>query len=144
MTKVKQISVFVENAGGKLSDITAVLAENEINIRALSIADTTDFGILRMIVQDPEKALYVLATNDIMVKATEVLVAEISDKPAGLNKALSILKDAGVALEYLYAFATKHEDKAYVVMKTDNGEAAEQALSSGGVRILSAKEVYAL
>ena len=144
MEKIKQISVFVENASGKLSKITSVLAENDINIRALSIADTTDFGILRMIVQDPEKALYVLATNDIMVKATEVVVAEISDKPAGLNKALSILKEAEVALEYLYAFATKHEDKAYVVMKTDDGDAAEKALQAGGVRILGAKEVYAL
>lgn len=144
MTKVKQISVFVENAGGKLADITALLGENEINIRALSIADTADFGILRMIVQDPEKALYVLATNDVMVKATEVLVAEIGDKPAGLNKALAVLKDADIALEYLYAFATSHGDKAYVVMKTDKAEDAEEALTKGGVRVLSAKEVYAL
>lgn len=144
MDKIKQISVFVENAKGKLSKITTVLAENGINIRALSIADTTDFGILRMIVQDPEKALAVLSENDIMVKATEVMVAEVSDEPAGLNKVLCLLKDNNVTLEYLYAFVTKRENEAYVVMKTDNSEVAEKALTAGGVRVLSAKEVYTL
>ncbi|MBQ2696641.1 MAG: ACT domain-containing protein [Clostridia bacterium] len=144
MEKIKQISVFVENAKGKLSNITTVLAENGINIRALSIADTTDFGILRMIVQDPEKAQAVLSENDIMVKATEVMVAEVSDEPAGLNKVLCLLKDNNVTLEYLYAFVTKRENEAYVVMKTDNSEIAEKALTAGGVRVLSAKEVYTL
>ncbi|MGN1059938.1 MAG: acetolactate synthase, partial [Clostridia bacterium] len=137
-------SVFVENARGKLSNITTILAEGGINIRALSIADTTDFGILRLIVQDPDKAVEILSQHDIMVKSTEVIVVEITDEPAGLNKALCLLRDSDVALEYLYAFVSKKENEAYVIMKTDNAEAAVQALTGGGVRVLSAKEVYTL
>ncbi len=144
MELVKQISVFVENARGKLSKITSVLAENHINIRALSIADTADFGILRMIVKEPEKAVSVLAEQDIMVKSTDVIVVEISDRPDGLNKVLCLLRDGNVALEYLYAFVTKREDAAYVVMKTDNSEAAIKALTDGGIHVLPAKEVYEL
>ena len=144
MELVKQISVFVENASGKLSKITSILAEGGINIRALSIADTTDFGILRMIVQDPEKAVSILLDNDIMVKSTEVIVVGIDDEPGGLNKALCLLRDSYVTLEYLYAFVSKHENEAYVIMKTDHVEEAIKALSAGGVRVLQAKEVYGL
>ncbi len=144
MEMVKQISVFVENARGKLSKITTVLADNGVNIRALSIADTADFGILRMIVKNPEEAVAVLQKNDIMVKSTDVIVVEVSDEPNGLNKVLCLLRDGNVALEYLYAFVTKRENQAYVVMKTDNADAAIQALTDGGVHVLEAKEVYEL
>ncbi|MBE7048959.1 MAG: acetolactate synthase [Ruminococcaceae bacterium] len=144
MERVKQISVFVENAAGKLSKITSVLAAGGINIRALSISDTTDFGILRLIVQEPDKAVAILSENEIMVKSTEVIVVEIDDEPSGLNKALCLLHDNHVALEYLYAFVTKKESEAYVIMKPDNIDAAEQALTCGGIRVLSAKEVYAI
>lgn len=142
--QVKQISVFVENARGKLSKVTEVLADNDINIRALSIADTTDFGILRLIVQDPEKAVKVLKEHDITVKSTDVLVVAIEDKPKGLNKALALLRDNSVAVEYMYAFVTKHENEAYVIMKTDNPEEAIKALTAGGVKVMEAKDVYEL
>jgi hypothetical protein len=141
---VKQISVFVENARGKLSRVTEVLAENGINIRALSIADTTDFGILRLIVQDPEKAVTVLKANDITVKSTDVIVVEIDDKPSGLNKALVLMRDANVAVEYMYAFVSKNADKAYVILKTDDADKAVSALSAGGVNVIPAKDVYEL
>ena len=141
---VKQISVFVENARGKLSRVTEVLAENGINIRALSIADTTDFGILRLIVQDPEKAVTVLKANDITVKSTDVIVVEIDDKPSGLNKALVLMRDADVAVEYMYAFVSKNVDKAYVILKTDDADKAVSALSAGGVNVIPAKDVYEL
>jgi hypothetical protein len=141
---VKQISVFVENARGKLSRVTEVLAENGINIRALSIADTTDFGILRLIVQDPEKAVTVLKANDITVKSTDVIVVEIDDKPSGLNKALVLMRDADVAVEYMYAFVSKNADKAYVILKTDDADKAVSALSAGGVNVIPAKDVYEL
>ncbi len=141
---VKQISVFVENARGKLSRVTEVLAENGINIRALSIADTTDFGILRLIVQDPEKAVTVLKANDITVKSTDVIVVEIEDKPSGLNKALVLMRDANVAVEYMYAFVSKNADKAYVILKTDDADKAVAALSAGGVNVIPAKDVYEL
>ena len=141
---VKQISVFVENARGKLSRVTEVLAENGINIRALSIADTTDFGFLRLIVQDPDKALAVLKDNDITVKSTDVIVVEIDDKPAGLNKALTLLRDANIAVEYMYAFVSKKENEAYVILKSDNTDKAVEALTAGGVRVIPAKDVYEL
>lgn len=141
---VKQISVFVENARGKLSRVTEVLAENGINIRALSIADTTDFGILRLIVQDPEKAVTVLKANDITVKSTDVIVVEIEDKPSGLNKALVLMRDADVAVEYMYAFVSKNADKAYVILKTDDADKAVKALNDGGVNVIPAKDVYEL
>ncbi len=144
MELAKQISVFVENSSGKLSQITQILADAAINIRALSIADTTDFGILRMIVQDPEKAEKILQEQDIMVKTTEVVVAEISDTPDGLNRALTLLRDGGVALEYLYAFVTKRANGAYVIMKTDNAEVAVSALTKGGISVVPAKDVYGL
>ncbi len=141
---VKQISVFVENASGKLSKVTTALTEGGIDIRALSIADTTDFGILRMIVEDPEKAVAILQEKNIMVKSTDVIVVEIDDAPGGLNKAICLLRDKSVTLEYLYAFAGKKGNEAYVIMKTDNEAVAVEALRDGGVRVLEAKEVYAL
>lgn len=141
---VKQISVFVENARGKLSRVTEVLAENGINIRALSIADTTDFGILRLIVQDPEKAVEVLKAAEITVKSTDVIVVEIEDKPSGLNKALTLLRDADIAVEYMYAFVSKKENGAFVIFKTDHAEKAVTALTAGGVPVIPAKDVYEL
>lgn len=144
MMLVKQISVFVENARGKLSKVTQILAENGINIRALSIADTTDFGILRLIVQDPDKALAVLKENDITVKSTDVIVVEIADKPSGLNSALVLLRDAAITIKYMYAFVSKKENEAYVILKCDNAETAIQALTDGGVRVVEAKDVYEL
>ena len=142
--KVKQISVFVENVRGTLSRVTGILAENGINIRALSIADTTDFGILRLIVQDPDKAVSVLKENDITVKSTEVIVVAIDDKPSGLNRALVALRDSGVSVEYMYAFVGKRANEAYVIIKTDNSDNAVAAMEKGGIRVLDAKEVYAL
>lgn len=144
MMLVKQISVFVENARGKLSKVTEILAENGINIRALSIADTTDFGILRLIVQDPDKAVAALKEHDITVKSTDVIVVEIDDKPSGLNSALVLLRDAAVAVEYMYAFVSKNADKAYVILKCDDAEHAISALTDGGVRVVEAKDVYEL
>ncbi len=141
---VKQISIFVENAKGTLARVTEVLAENGINIRALSIADTTDFGILRLIVKEPDQAVEALRANDITVKATDVLVVGIDDKPAGLHKALSALRDADVQVEYMYAFATKKEDEAYVILKSDNPQKAMEALAAKGVRVVTAKDVYEL
>lgn len=141
---VKQISVFVENARGTLSRVTEVLAENNINIRALSIADTTDFGILRLIVQEPEKAVEVLREKEITVKATDVIVVEIDDRPSGLHKALSALRDADVAVEYMYAFVTEKENEAYVILKSDNPQKAMGALTANGVRVVPAKDVYEL
>lgn len=141
---VKQISVFVENTKGALSKVTDILAKNKINIRALSIADTTDFGILRLIVQDPYKAVTVLKDNDITVKSTDVIAVAISDKPSGLHDALSVLRDAEVTVEYMYAFVCRSDSEAYVIVKTDAPDKAISALQSGGVKVLSSHDVYEL
>lgn len=142
--KVKQISVFVENAKGKLADVAKVLGENNINIRALSIADTTDFGILRLIVPNPEEAYRILKEKDVAVSITDVVVAEIDDKPGGLSRALSALSDGDVSVEYMYAFATEYEKEAYVIIKANDIEKAIDALQKGNVRVVPAKEVYEL
>jgi len=141
---VKQISIFVENTKGALSKVTDILAKNNINIRALSIADTTDFGILRLIVQDPYKAVTVLKDNDIAVKSTDVIAVAIKDEPSGLHDALEVLKNADVTVEYLYAFVCLSESEAYVIVKTDNSQAALAALQSGGVKVLPSHDVYEL
>lgn len=142
--KVKQISVFVENAKGALSRVTKILADNGINIRALSIADTTDFGILRLIVKNPEEAYDVLKKNDVAVRLTDVIVAAIDDRPSGLSLALSALNEGDVSVEYMYAFVTRNENEANVIIKTDDSEKAIKALEKAKIRVLKAKEVYEL
>ena len=104
MYKITQLSIFLENKVGKLYQVLDLLAENEINIRALSLADTTEFGILRLVVQDPIKAKDVLEKKDYIVKNTPIIGAELDDTPGGLSSILKILKDEGIDLEYLYAF----------------------------------------
>ncbi len=141
---VKQISVFVENSKGKLSRVTEILAQNGINLRALSIADTTDFGILRLIVQDPEKAYDVLKQNGITVKITDVIVVKINDRPAALHNVLARLSEADIAVEYMYAFVGKERDAAYVIIKSDNSEKAVKELSKGGITVVPAKDIYGM
>jgi len=140
--EIRQISIFVENRPGRLADITAVLAENGIDIRALSIADTTDYGILRLIVSDPEAAIRVLKAADLAVSATQVLGIGIPDVPGGFAKALRILADAGVSVEYAYAFVSPRAGSAYVILRVeDNGKAA-QALTEQGIAVLSQKDIF--
>ncbi len=141
---VKQISVFVENTKGALSKVTDILAKNNINIRALSIADTTDFGILRLIVNDPYRAVTVLKDNDITVKSTDVIAIAIKDEPSGLHDALSVLKNADVTVEYMYAFICRSESDAYVIVKADDAQEALNALQTGGVKVLPSCDVYEL
>lgn len=139
--KVKQISVFLENKSGRLATITRVLGENGINIRALSIADTTDFGILRLIVNDPEKAIRVLKENDFTVSETEIIAVTVSDEPGGLAKVLALLGEIG-NIEYMYAFVGKSAGDAVVVFRLENIDLAIEVLSKAGVKVMQAKEVY--
>lgn len=124
--KVKQISVFVENAAGNLSDVTAILGESNIDISAMALADTTDFGIVRMIVSDTQKAVDILKDNGFAVKCTEVTALALDDNPGGLAKVLKVLKDADISVEYLYAFVGKKEHCAMVVMKVSDSDKAEK------------------
>ena len=113
---VRQISVFLENKIGRLAEITQILGDKEINIRALAIADTTEFGILRMIVDRPQKAYEALEERGFTVSQTEVLVVGVRDKPGGLAQVMAILRKAGVNVEYLYAFVAPRGRSALVVL----------------------------
>ncbi|UZJ40299.1 ACT domain-containing protein [Prosthecochloris sp. SCSIO W1101] len=117
---IKQLSVFLENKIGRLTEITGILAEHDINISAFSIADSTDFGILRMITSDPDLAENVLKANGFAVKITDVVCLIVPHNPGGLHKALRILSDNGVAIDYMYAYATGNS--AVVVIRADSLE----------------------
>ncbi|MCL6639646.1 MAG: ACT domain-containing protein [Firmicutes bacterium] len=142
--KVRQISVFLENKSGRLAQVTQVLGENGVNIRALSIADTTDFGILRLIVNDPEKAYRALKDGGFTVSATEVIAVEVEDRPGGLSRALQALDAAGINIEYLYAFLQKASSAALVVFRVEQVDEAVRVLQAEGIRLLSEEEVYLL
>ncbi|UCH33125.1 MAG: ACT domain-containing protein [Armatimonadota bacterium] len=140
---VSQLSVFLENKSGRLAEVTQVLAANDVNIRALCIAETIDYGVLRLIVNDPGRAKSVLAEHGFTVTETAVLVVELEDRPGGLAQVIKLLADQGINIEYLYAFLTRSE-KAFVVFRLENIEEAAAALSAAGVRILTGAEIYGL
>lgn len=139
---VKQISIFLENSKGRLFSVTKILAENNINIRALSIADTTDFGILRLIVNDPTEAYRVLKENNFTVRITEVVAVEIPDSPGGLCCVLEELSVHEIAVEYMYAFLGSA--KAMVILKIDDVEKASLILNSSKINLIHSDEVYKL
>ena len=141
---LKQLSVFVENKQGALVLITDKLAEKNINIRALSIADTQDFGILRLIVNDDKTAYDTLVKEGFLVKITEVVGVKIGDEPGKLSKALDVLDKAEINMEYLYAFMTRTEKHAYVVIRVADNSAAENALESEGFHIITDADVAKL
>ncbi|MCW3488708.1 ACT domain-containing protein [Dethiobacter alkaliphilus] len=142
--KVKQISVFLENKSGRLAEVTRALGDNEINIRALSIADTTDFGILRLIVNKPEEANQVLRDAGFMVSETEVIAVDVPDRPGGLADVLDTLGKVNVNIEYLYAFIGQTSQDALVVFRVEDCDAAMKALKEKNIRVLDGSEVYAL
>jgi hypothetical protein len=142
--EVKQISLFLENKKGRLWEAMDVLAKAKINIRALSIADTSDFGILRLIVPDPEKAKKALTKSNFTVRENDVIAVEVSDTPGGLAGVLKILTDADINVEYMYAFVEKSGKKAVVVLRTDSISKGKKALTKAGVAVLPAQKVYNL
>jgi len=142
--KVEQISVFLENRAGRLNEVTRVLADSGINIRALSLADTSDFGILRLIVTDHEKAKQVLKDNGFTVGRTNVVAAEMEDQPGGLHRILDILGKQGVNVEYMYAFVQQSGKNAVLIFRFDRTDQAIEILQNNGVRILSGDEVYSI
>ncbi len=142
--KVEQISIFLENKSGRLADVATVLAKAGINIRALSLADTTDFGILRLIVNDTEKAKAVLKDNGFTVGKTEVVAVEVSDKPGGLAEILNVMKDNDINVEYMYAFVQKSGQHAIIIFRFDELEKAILTLQKANIRILRGEEIYSL
>jgi hypothetical protein len=142
--KVEQISVFLENKAGRLAEVTKVLGEGGINIRALSLADTTDFGILRLIVDNYDKAREILKQHGFTVGKTEVVAIEVPDRPGGLAWVLQILSDSDVNVEYMYAFVQHSGKNAVIIFRFDNLERAIELLQHQGVRIFNGDEVYRL
>ena len=141
---VKQISIFLENKCGRMIRISDVLGEAGINIRALSIADTSDFGILRLIVDQPDKACTVLREKGFMASVTEVIAVEVPDVPGGLAKVLTPLEAAGINIEYLYAFVQKRTEDALILMRVENIPAALQALQENGIPVIGSERIYDL
>ena len=138
---LKQLTVFVENKQGTLVDITETLAAHNVNLRALSIADTRDFGILRLIVNDNDTAYSTLSEQGYLIKITDVVGVKIGDQPGKLSKALQVLDEAGINMEYLYAFMARTEKHAYVVLRVADNAAAEAALEAAGFHLITDADV---
>ncbi len=141
---IKQLTVFVENRRGCLAEITDLLAKNGIDMRALSIADTKDFGILRLIVSDTQKALHVLRENCVLVQTTDVIGVKLSDRTGELSSALAALDRAGINVEYLYAFLTRVAQNAYVVLRVEDNGAAADVLTKAGFAMVGEDDIRAL
>jgi hypothetical protein len=139
---IDQLSVFVENGPGKLADVTKILGNAGVDLRAMSIADTRDFGILRIIVDDAYGALSALKEADYIVSVTKVLAVEIGDKPGGLAAVLAFLADAGVSVEYLYAFVSQKAGNAYVILRVEDNDKAVAVLSDSGVNTVGAEDLF--
>jgi len=144
MDHVEQISVFLENKAGRLEEVTSILAEANINIRALSLADTSDFGILRLIVNDNNKAKEELKKAGFAVAKTEVVAVEVSDQPGGLHHILRILKKANVNVEYMYAFVQQNGAHAVLIFRFDNLGEALRILKDNDVRVIQGEKLYAM
>lgn len=140
--KIKQLSIFLENRKGRMRKALDVLANSKINIRALSIADTSDFGILRLIVPEPERAQKILEDNNFVVKMGEVIAVEMSDKPGGLSTILGILDESNINLDYLYAFVDEKEERAIVLLHPEDIDGGVKALLKGGATVIPPEEVY--
>ena len=136
-----QISVFIENKEGRIKKAIDTLAKAGVNIRALSVGDTTKYGILRLIVSDNAKAIEALEKDGFIVKENEVIILAVPDKPNGLNSTLSVFDEKGINLEYLYAFVSSKTDEAIVVMRLEDMEKAIDALNDNNVKILDTQDI---
>ncbi len=142
--KVEQISVFIENKSGRLAEVTRLLGDAGVNIRALSLADTSDFGILRLIVNDREKAKTVLKENGFTVSKTEVVAVEVPDRPGGLSQILQTLDSNSINVEYMYAFVERCGENAVIIFRFDETDKAIQALQDKGFTVLAGERLYSM
>jgi hypothetical protein len=140
--KARQVSVFLENKSGRLYEACSCLAEAEINIRALSVAETADYGVLRLIVNNPDRAMKVTSERGFTVSETEVIAVEVPDEPGGLAAVLAPLYDSNVNIEYLYCFVEKSGESAIVVFRVEQLDAAIKALQGSGYTVMREEDVY--
>jgi len=139
---VQQLSVFLENKAGRLSEVTGILAEAGINIRALSLADTSDFGVLRLIVDQGEKALDALKFNGFSVAITDVVAVQVDDQPGGLHRILGLLHEARINVEYMYAFVHQSGRHAVMIFRFDRPKDAVDLLQKNGIRMIEGDALY--
>lgn len=141
---IKQLTVFVQNRKGSIATVTDILAKNDINMRALSIAETEDFGILRLIVNDEKAAEKVLLEQGYLIKVVDVVGVKIGDAPGKLTAALDVLDKADINVEYLYAFMARTEKHAYVVLRVEDNDSAENALTTAGFKLITEADINKL
>ena len=141
---IKQLTVFIQNKKGTVVSVTDILSKNNINLRALSIAETQDFGILRLIVNDEKAAQAVLTENGYLIKVIDVVGVKIGDEPGKLTAALDVLDKADINVEYLYAFMARTEKHAYVVLRVEDNAVAEKALTDAGFKMISEADINKL
>jgi hypothetical protein len=142
--KVEQISIFIENKSGRLAEVSSILGDAGVNIRALSLADTSDFGILRLIVNDREKAIVALKGRGFTVSKTEVVAVEVPDQPGGLASILHVLDAAAINVEYMYAFVERCGANAVIIFRFDETEKAITTLQAKGFNILDGERLYGM
>jgi hypothetical protein len=140
--KVDQLSIFLENRAGRLAEVTRILSESGVNIRALSLADTSDFGILRLIVSDFDKAKEHLKAGGFTVGRTTVVAVEVPDKPGGLHGILEMLRDAKINVEYMYAFVQLSGSHAIIIFRFDRTDQAIELLQKNGINIVPGETLY--
>lgn len=141
---IRQLTVFVENRQGALSEVTNELASHNVDLRALSMADTQEFGVLRLIVKDVDGALAVLRESGHIVNVTPVIAVKISDAPGRLAQALAVLNEKSINIEYLYAFLTRTEKHAYVVLRVEDNDSAKDALTEAGFKLVQESDLQKL
>jgi hypothetical protein len=144
MTEIKQISLFVENKPGRMAKVSKTLSDASVNIRALTIAEAGDFGVIRMVVDNPEKGYKVLKDNGFTVSATEVLAVEMKDTPGGLYSIVNTLGVSSVNVDYAYAFVTAKAQKAMLILRVDDISRAREALVAKGIKIATREEIQAI
>lgn len=139
---IKQISIFIPNKKGSLAQLTDILIAHNIDIRAIAVFDTSEFGILRVVVDDPDRAVEILNQEGVIAKVSKVIAVEPEDKPGSLNQIFSILRDADINVDYIYSFIMRKKEMPYIVMKVDQQEKAVEVLADHGINVINKEEIY--
>ena len=142
--QVRQISVFMENRAGRLREITGILGKERVNIRALALADTSDFGILRLIVDKPDYTLEILRKEGFTIRENTVIACAVQDKPGGLNKILNVLADVNISVEYMYGFVEENSKEAVMVIRVEKKKKAIETLMENNVKLLKGEQIYSM
>lgn len=140
---IKQISIFIPNKKGSLSQLTNILVAHNIDIRAIAVFDTAEFGILRIVVDDPDRAVEILNGEGVVAKVSKVIAVEPEDKPGSLNQIFTILKEADINIDYIYSFIMRKKEMPYIVLKVDDQEKAVEVLTVNGINVINKEEIYA-